>query len=156
MVTVCKDGYVFEVDVEKTKDYYKSHSLCECEYCQTFYSQIDGKFPKLEQFLSEFGVDVKKPDETFPLEEETVVDYIQVDYTVCGKVTTMGKYEIDIYDGLFLSISVTDGFVSPNEQKGDYFTFSVFGIELPSNNLSDGKKKLKNLKLRLKKNNSVK
>lgn len=43
----------------------------------------------------------------------------------------MDKYEIDIYDNLFLSIVVTDGFASPNSQKGDYFTLSVLGIELP-------------------------
>lgn len=43
----------------------------------------------------------------------------------------MGEYEIDIYDELFISIVITDGFASPNEQTGKYFTISVMQIELP-------------------------
>lgn len=86
MINISKDGYVFEVDFEATKKYYKSHSLCECDYCQNYYSQIKGKFPKLEKFLSQFGIDISKPDEIASIEENNLVDYISVDYTVCGKV----------------------------------------------------------------------
>lgn len=99
--------------------------------CKNYYTQIKGKFPKLEEFLSEFGVEISQPDEIFSVDVNDTIDYIQVDYTVCGKIATMDQYEIDIYDNLFLSIAVTDGFASPNSQKGDYFTFSVFGIQLP-------------------------
>lgn len=131
MTRICKDDYVFEVDIEKTIHYYQNRSLCECEFCKNYYAQIKGKFPELEAFLSEFGVDITRPDETFPVEENGTVDYISVDYTVCGKIKVMGQYELDIYDERFLSIVVTDGFVSPNGQKGEYFTLTVFNIELP-------------------------
>lgn len=131
MITIQKDGYVFEVDIEKTKEYYKTHILCECDYCNNLHTQIKGKFPKLESFLAEFGVDISKPDETMPVEAEDFVDYINVDYTICGKVITRGQCKIDIHDNLLLSIFITDGFASPNQQTGDYFTISVCNIELP-------------------------
>ncbi|MBQ3563401.1 MAG: hypothetical protein IJA21_02190 [Clostridia bacterium] len=101
MATIQKDEYVFEVDIEKTIDYYKTHSLCECDYCENFYVQIKGKFPKLESFLAEFGVDITKPDECISVELDDTIQYISVDYTACGKVVTMGQYEIDIQDGPF-------------------------------------------------------
>jgi len=127
MVTIQKDEYVFEVDIEKTMDYYKTHSLCECDNCRNYYSQIRGKFPKLEEFLSQFGIDISKPDEiNMSYEKDNCIHYICVDYTVSGKVLNMGQYEIDIPDNQFLSLVITDGFNSPNEQTSDYFTISIY------------------------------
>ena len=54
-------------------------------------------------------------------EMDDYIDYIQVDYTVCGSIGSMSEYELDIYDDLFLSIVITNGFVSPNEQTGGIF-----------------------------------
>ena len=132
MTTIRKDKYVFEVDIEKTIEYYKTHSLCECNCCENFYAQIGGKFPKLESFLSNFGVDIAKPDECMSVELDNTIQYIGMDYTVCGKVATMGEYEIDIKDDQFFSLVITEGFASPNEQTGEYFTISVNNVfELP-------------------------
>ncbi len=132
MITIQKDEYVFAVDVEKTKEYYKTHTLCDCVCCENFYAQIKGKLPKLDAFLAEFGVDISKPDEMWSVELDNTIQYIGVDYTVCGEVTTMGQYEIDVYDDQFVSLVITDGVVSPNEQTGEYFTISLeTAIELP-------------------------
>lgn len=131
MTKIQKDEYVFSVDVEKTQKYYKIHSICDCVCCRNYYAQIKNKFPKLNKFLSEFGVDISKPDEIMSVEMDNYIDYINVDYTVCGNIKLMGKYEIDIYDDLFLSIAITNGFASPNEQTGEYFTISVMQIKLP-------------------------
>lgn len=131
MKIIEKDDWKFSVDVEKTKAYYKTHSLCECSNCRNFYAQIEEKLPKLKEFLSAFGVDISKPDESSSIERENSIDYLSVDYTVCGEIIEASKYEIDIYDNLFLSIVVNDDFVCPNEQTGKFFTFSVFQIELP-------------------------
>ncbi|MDO5123046.1 MAG: hypothetical protein Q4D44_00085 [Eubacteriales bacterium] len=132
MTKIQRDEYVFEVDIEKTIEYYKTHSLCECDYCENFYAQIAGKFPTLESFLSDLGVDIAKPDECMSVELHDTIQYIGIDYTVCGKVTTMGQYEIDIHDNLFFNIVITDGFSSPNEQTDDYFTVSIANaFELP-------------------------
>lgn len=131
MITLKKDDYVFSVDVEQTEKYYETHSLCDCVYCRNYYAQIKDKLPKLSDFLSEFGVDISKPDEISSIEMADSIDYISVDYTVCGTIESMGNYESDIYDNLFLSIVITDGFASPNEQTGKYFTISVMNMELP-------------------------
>lgn len=131
MTTIQKDEYVFSVDVEKTQEYYKTHSICDCVCCRNYYAQIKNKLPKLNDFLNEFGVDISRPDEILSVEMNNYIDYINVDYTVCGNIKSMGEYEIDIYDNLFLSIVVTNGFASPNEQTGEYFTISVMQIELP-------------------------
>lgn len=131
MTTIKIDEYTFSVDVEKTREYYKTHSLCDCENCRNFYAQARGKLPKLDEFFTQFGVDISRPDEIWSVEADDHIDYISTDYTVCGRVEEMGKYEIDLYDEQFLSVVVTDGFTSPNEQTGEYFTLSVDNISLP-------------------------
>ena len=131
MKTIQKDEYIFSVDVKKTQEYYKIHSVCDCPCCRNYYAQIKNKLPKLDKFLNEFGVDISRPDEIMSVEENNYIDYITVDYTVCGNVQSMGTYEIDIYDNLFLNIVIIDGFASPNEQTEKYFTISVMQIKLP-------------------------
>lgn len=130
MTTIQKNGYVFLVDREKTQQYYRTHTLCDCVYCRNYYAQVKQQFPRLDAFLSEFGVDIARPDEIMSVELEGHVAYLNVDYTVCGRVQTMGEGEIELYDGRLLHIAVTEGFASPNEQTGDYFTISVTELEL--------------------------
>ena len=115
MTTIQKADYVFSVDTEKTKKYYEIHTLCNCAYCRNFYAQAKDKFPKLSAFLSEFGVDIAKPDETLSVETDNAIDYIS----------------IEINDHFPLSVVITNGFASPNEQTGRYFTISVENIKLP-------------------------
>lgn len=131
MTTIKIDEYAFSVDIEKTREYYKTHSLCDCGNCHNYYAQAKEKLPKLADFLAQFGVDISRPDEAWGVEADDHIDYISTDYTVCGKVEEMGKYEIDLHDEQFLSVIVTDGFTSPNEQTGEYFTLSVDNISLP-------------------------
>ena len=130
MTTIQKNGYVFLVDREKTQQYYRTHTLCDCGYCRNYYAQVRQQFPRLDAFLSEFGVDIARPDEIMSVELEGRVAYLNVDYTVCGRVQTMGEGELELYDGRLLHIAVTEGFASPNEQTGDYFTISVTELEL--------------------------
>lgn len=126
MPKIQKDEYVFEVDIEKTTEYYKTHSLCECEDCRNYYAQIKGMFPELEAFLSEFGVDISKPDEiNISFEMDNEIHYIAVDYTVCGKIESMGQSEITISGKHIFNLAIADGFLSPNEQTSDYFTISL-------------------------------
>ncbi len=131
MKTIEIDDWKFSVDVEKTKEYYKTHSICECADCRNFYAQIEEKLPKLKEFLSEFGVDISKPDEISSCTYEAEIDYYAVYYSVCGEITKDSEYEIDIYDNLFLSIFVSNGCEVPNKQTGKCFTFSVMQIQLP-------------------------
>ena len=85
----------------------------------------------MSDFLSDFGIDISKPDEITSIETDSEINYMSIDYTVCGSIEKAGQNEIEIYDNLPLKIIVTDGFVSPNGQHGEYFTISVEGIELP-------------------------
>lgn len=65
MTTIKIDEYTFFVDVEKTREYYETHSLCDCASCRNFYAQVRGKLPesikatapsKLKRFLGKiFG-----------------------------------------------------------------------------------------------------
>lgn len=46
MTTIKIDEYTFSVDIEKTREYYETHSLCDCASCRNFYAQVRGKLPK--------------------------------------------------------------------------------------------------------------
>ena len=119
MTTIQKADYVFSVDTEKTKKYYEIHTLCNCAYCRNFYAQAKDKFP-----------DITKPDETLSVETDNAIDYISIDYTVCGSIASTG-HNFEIIDHFPLSVVITNGFASPNEQTGRYFTISVENIKLP-------------------------
>ena len=129
---VQKQDCIMDVDVEKTIEYYRDHSLCDCPACQNFYAQAATALPKLNEFLSELGVDISRPDETgWDDISDGVVDYFFVAYTVGGKILEYDKYEIDIWDGdLFLNIVIGNNGV-PNKKTGEYFTIWVYGIKLP-------------------------
>ena len=131
MTTIRKNGAVFSVTLEQTKEYYASPALCNCAYCRNYYPQIRAAFPVLDSFLSEFGADISSPDEIMGVEITGHIDYFNVDYTVCGTIESLDAKEIELSDGLPLRIVFTNGFVSPNHQTGDYFTISVMGIKLP-------------------------
>ena len=126
MRTIQISDYIFAVDANKTKEYYQTHTLCDCDYCRNYYAQIKGKFPRLEAFLTQFGVDISKPDEiSMSYEMEDCIHYIMIDYTVCGKIENMGQSKINISDNLSFDLRIIDGFSSPNEQTSDYFTISI-------------------------------
>lgn len=131
MTTIKINEYIFSVDTKKTREYYKSHFLCECVRCRNYYAQIKDRLPKLAEFLNEFGIDISRPDEIFSFEKDDSIYYINIDYSVCGHIETMGSSDIIVKDNLLLNIDITNGFVSPNEQTGEYFTISVTSIELP-------------------------
>jgi len=119
------------IDIDRTRDYYRTHSLCDCSCCRNLYAQIKERLPLLDKLLSEFGIDSARPDEVGSTEENDGIDYLFVSYTVCGKIESHGKYTLKLTDGdMPLEIVVGDYFV-PNEQKGDYFVVGVYGIKLP-------------------------
>ncbi len=127
------EGKKFDVDIEKTKEYYAQHSLCDCVGCRNFYEQITQKYLYLNDFLQKFGIDISRPDELGwgDLSDGTL-DYHFVAYTVCGSILEHDKYEIDIQDNTFVSIVADNNNAPPNEQKSDnYFVLMVYGIQLP-------------------------
>ena len=126
-----KEDYTMDVDVEKTKEYYHQNSLCDCSSCRNFYAQAKEKLRTLDEFLREFGVCVERPDEIGCVELEDMEHYIEVSYTVCGKILEYNKFEIDLNDAdSVLNIVIDDRYV-PSEQKDEYFVITVYNILLP-------------------------
>lgn len=133
MAIIKKEDYTFNVDIEKTKEYYNSKYLCDCNECQNYYRQVKSRFPIIEMFLEQFGIDISRPDEICSTFDKGEVDYHAVSYTVVGECVELGKYEFDINDGgLFLSIVINKNPVYPNEQEERLcFEMVIYGIRLP-------------------------
>lgn len=132
MTTIQKGNCVFDIDQDKTRVYYSTRELCNCSGCRNFYAQIKEFAPKLDAFLSEFGVDICRPDETADVEMDGYLDYLFVGYTVTGRIKTGDRYETDI-DSFHISISKGDTPYDwfPHEQTEPCFLISVSGISLP-------------------------
>ncbi len=127
-----KGAYVFDINIEATTNYYKANSLCQCPACKNFYAQAKNTFPSLTQFLSEFGVDISRPDELSTHSINGKIYYQFVAYTVVGKIVESDKQKIDITDGNLLFNIVIDNTYIPNEQSTkEIFTVTAYGIELP-------------------------
>lgn len=49
------------VNIEKTKEYYKSDlEVCNCHNCQLYIENIAEIYPKLVEYLLSLGIDYKK------------------------------------------------------------------------------------------------
>jgi hypothetical protein len=56
-------NYIFYVDISGTKSYYASYSkLCDCPKCKNYYQSIKSYSSGLNDFLEQFGIDIKKTD----------------------------------------------------------------------------------------------
>ena len=126
-----KQDCTMDIDIKKTKEYYLTHSLCDCPCCRNYYAQVKQRFQLVDELLSDFGVSIECPDELGSVELQDEIQNIFASYTVCGKILELDKYEIDINDGgLFLNIVIGDYYI-PNEQKTDYFVVTIYNINLP-------------------------
>lgn len=132
MTTIEKGAFVFSADIEKTRAYYATHSVCDCSCCRNLYAQIKAFSPALDAFLSEFGVDISRPDEAASVETADRIDYLSVGYTVTGAMETPGVYETDI-DTLHVTVSRGDDPFEwfPHEQKEPCFFISIYNLSLP-------------------------
>ena len=77
---------VFDSDLERTRAYYQSNTLCTCSYCRHYRENIRQRYPRLAELLERFGVDPARPDETEPYEQGGVIEYAAVHYTVSGSI----------------------------------------------------------------------
>ena len=119
--------------LEKTKEYYVSKTLCDCDECRNYYRQAENTFPKLKNFLLEFGIDIARPEEICSIYNKSEVDYLVVAYTAVGECIQCGKFEFDIKDGgSFLNLVINKNPVYPNEQEDrQCFEIVVYNIRLP-------------------------
>ena len=133
MAIIEKEDYIFNVDIEKTQKYYATKTLCDCNECQNYYRQAENTFPKLTSFLSDFGIDIARPDEICSTYDKGKVDYFVVAYTAVGECVKCGEYEIEMEDGdLFVNLVINKKPVYPNEQEErQCFEIAVYNIRLP-------------------------
>ena len=92
------DDSVFDVDLERTKDYFQSNTVCICAYCRHYRENVRQRYTKLTALLERFGVDAARPDETEPYKEDGVIEYAAVHYTVSGYILADGKKELRLED----------------------------------------------------------
>lgn len=120
-----------DVDVEKTREYCRSLSLCDCLTCRNFYAQAKNALPELKEYLGRFGVAIDRPDEIVCGDTGEKTEYLCVSYTVCGKIIEGDECELCVQSGgLELEVTISGSYI-PNEQHDDYFVVSVYGIVLP-------------------------
>lgn len=138
MKKIQKGEYLLLIDIEDTKEHYKNLELCECSTCQNFYTQIKGKFPKLEAFLEEFGIDVEKPDEIDGAYLDNHAEYVWIDYTVSGRMEAIDGHKVAYEEQLELelddfpaTIVISEHFIFPNKREGECFAVSIKGLSLP-------------------------
>ena len=126
------DNGIFEVDIEKTKQYYQTHSLCDCAGCRNYYAQVVKKLPCCKDFLSKFGVDIERPDEIGWIESENkTIYYLFVGYTVAGEILRKTKECLDIKENeKSYNIKIDNEYI-PNEQKEKYFVITINNFYFP-------------------------
>ena len=90
------NDWIFDVDVTATMAYSAQEAAehCECDYCRNFYGSLDGVYPELRPFLTQFGIDVEAPDAMSPIPySEKAVGY-DPEYIVIGKLLHKGRFEM--------------------------------------------------------------
>ena len=123
---------IFEVDIEKTKQYYQTHSLCDCAGCRNYFEQVSKKLPNCKEFLSKFGIDIERPDEIGWIScENNTIRYLFVGYTVVGEIIHKTKDSFKIKENEKLYSIIVDNEYIPNEQKGKYFVITINDFSLP-------------------------
>ncbi len=65
----------FTFDAEKTREYYRSNEVCDCADCLLFRNTVRRVYPELAEYLTRFGIDIARPDETGPVGLEDRVLY---------------------------------------------------------------------------------
>ena len=77
------------MDIEKTKEYYAQldySDLCQCDDCKNYVKKIKVSYPLIDDYLSQFGIDITKPFETAPVDfDEDTIMYLMAQYIVMGK-----------------------------------------------------------------------
>lgn len=86
-----------KVDVAKTQKYYEesaSEFVCDCEDCKNYCVHIKEAYPEVATYLSSFGIDIEKPFEIGPIEQDDFIDYYNCAYIVFGTCSNSYCYKI--------------------------------------------------------------
>ena len=131
MITFEKYNMTLDVDVEKTKAYYQNRPQLENIEIKNFEKQAKEAAPLLNDFLTELGVDITKPDELcYCWKDEKGILHYNVAYTVTGRIIRAIQYEAILQDKSALHLVLETEYV-PNKQTEPYFAFTIYNIEMP-------------------------
>lgn len=85
------------INIEKTKEYYKEYQECRCSDCINFYKEFPKKHPKICDYLSSMGIDPLKPFELCSIynKVENRMEYLLCMYVGIGIVEDDFEKEID-------------------------------------------------------------
>lgn len=99
------DDWIFDVDIEATMAYsYKEAAEhCTCGYCRNYYKAVDRAYPSLRGFLTQFGVDIEAPQQSYPMEPTLLI----ADYCIKGTISRFGSGSI-VIDGVSVEPEVAD------------------------------------------------
>ena len=124
---------ICHVDIEKTREYYLSNSLCICDDCKNLFLQISNLSYELNTFFNEFGIDIKRPDESGGIEIDDYIYYQFIAYSVVGNVDFKNDFSINV-DGFNIVITGNkSNHWFPNEQYVDnYFFVFIENVKLPN------------------------
>lgn len=122
------------VDKVKTARYYNllsRKSLCDCGFCKLYRIKAADAYPELSNWLTQFGVDIRKPFEAMWLapDKNGIVNYIGVQYIVLG--TCPEKYECTIGN---ITIRVAPSHPTPEGIEGDFFVLEAYPMYLSIDN----------------------
>lgn len=92
------------INVEKTRQYYKEYKECRCTDCINFYKVFPQMYPKICEYLLLIGIDPTKPLELCSIynQKEDRMEYLICMYVGIGKVED--DFEIEI-EGLEISVN---------------------------------------------------
>ena len=99
------NDWVFDIDVEKTKEHssFVSSEHCTCDYCENFYRSINATYPELKPFLAQFSILIDGPSELYPIEPTLYL----AGYRVFGRVEKYGNSPIMV-DGVPVAAEPVD------------------------------------------------
>lgn len=130
------DGNVFDIDKAGTEEYYRDVELCTCDDCRRYYRRIPGLYPKTQELLSRFSLDIAKPDELFPTELENETQYGAA-FTVCGRIVSLTFPDIELREKqgtVPVKFIREEEVLFPHKQEKDFFGIEIFNINIESEN----------------------
>ena len=118
MEKVIKDGYVFDIDMERTKNFYS--------YAPQVFNRLFEYLPELTHFLASLGIDIEKP---LKYDLNNTYDLL---YRTFGSCTSKEGYELDFYgENKYVSVVIYNREV--------FLEIEVLGITSPIKQLKSQK-----------------
>ena len=94
-IIIGQNGLTLSVDTQKTKEYYSGIELCHCQGCRNFYAQARERFPRLTEWLEQFGVSIDRPDEIMYLDDKTFIEYKKYILDEFSRKALISSKEVD-------------------------------------------------------------